>query len=558
MTIARCWNSIWLAALLLCCTCLVAAQGLSRLPGAEELITHASDYAARRQYDTAISLLNAALDRYPSYAPLYTALADWQELRALTKLAGGDNRPLHLSSIPPDQILTEPALARELFETYGRAMVSLQDTREVRKRVQRLLKQDYPQQLGQHGIFALPGEPQTIDFALVDTQLPASERGAQRGLIIASSLPPGDAYQRDPKFGRGERRTDPAWQFSRMLYAYSYDVPAQAWILRFRVIWQFAPGKELERLQTAQHIAGVLVRLRQCVEAYSGLTPRFTDKGAVNVWLTEGHDAGAESMREHLYLYNLNAPRSSPEWIRQIAHEFGHQTLPPIAGFTAPEPVASGYLGERLYMHWLLRNVAEGAHEHPWLAEIDGAAFHERFYDPLIRRFAEIGPDHQQLRGTDAAAMDACIGMALYLDAARGSRFLAATLSDMRAPLFAGANGFLHSVQSLEMYLQSLDQPVVTVRMIDTLPTISYRVFLREGNWIGEAQGTNVKETQFDLAVNGKVFTPDAFGRFTVDKLPQGWHTFELKGVEGFPPAHLTAIKLVWKSSGLEEEPPGF
>lgn len=551
-------NRIWLLFLLFCCPLVLSAQGLQRLPGAEELITRAADFGTRQQYDTAISLLTVALDRYPTYAPLYLALADWQELRGLVKIAGKETGATRLSSIPHAQLLLDPINARSIFETYGKAMTALPENREVHRRVQMLLANDYPQLLGSNGIFALPGEPQVFSFSYFDQQLPAPGEVEHRGLFTTVPLSPGEAFRRDPKYGRGEFRNDPGWNFSNILYAYTYDAVTESWTLRFRVMWQFAPTKEIQRAQTARDVAGILLRLYDEVKSFSGLTPRFSDNGAVNIWLTEQHLPGAETLRENIYFFNMDAERSAPEWVRQIAHEYGHLTLPPIAGYSAPESVASGYLGERLFMKLLLRNTSTQAGEHPWLLSIDAGAFQTRFYDLLISKFCAIGTSSEVILGNDAEAMDTVVGMALYLAEVRGSRFLSVALSDMRAPQYSGANGFLQTVQNLEMYLQGLDQPVVTVRIIPSLPAETYRVFLREGNWVGEVQGANLAKTQYDLSINGKLLTPDKYGRFKLPKVAQGWLSIKVQGVEGFPPAQITAIKLVWQDSALDANKPGL
>jgi len=536
---------LWLIAILLCPSALFA-QTLTHLPGADDLLLRATDYGARRQYDAAISLLTAALERYPTYSPLYLALADWQEMRGLTKIAGSESTLAQISAISRERLLRDPESSRALFETYGQALRCLPETRAIRQRISLLLRNDFPLQLGPNGPLALPGDPITFRYALIDPFLPASERGVQQGLLTSTPLPVGEAFQRDPKFGQGERRGDPSWSFSHVLYAYSYDQLARGWVLRFRVIWQQAPGNEEARLALARQTARLLLRLAGTVSAYGGLAPRATDHGIVNVWLTEQHEAGAETMNENLYLYAVGVPRSAAEWIREITHEYGHQTLPPLAGFTQPEAVANGRLGERLFMHWLILNSGVGEIE-PWLQALDGKAFHARFYYPLITHFAAIGENAVELLGTDAKAMDACIGMALYLESTRGSHYLTTALTDMRTPAFSGPNGFRQSVEDLEMYLQSFDNPVVTLRARDDLPGMTYRVYLRDGNWLGEVQGRDLPRTQFDVLVDNVARIPDGYARFEVKKMARGWHTIAITPVEGFPTPTISAIKLVWQ-----------
>src|SRR5205807_32206 len=75
----------------------------------------------------------------------------------------------------------------------------------------------------------------------------------------------------------------------------------------------------------------------------------------VDVWLMRDGLPGAEEAGNDIYLYAIGQDRAPAEWLREIAHEYSHLTLPVVGPFTSPERWGNGYLGERLLMQWLIR-----------------------------------------------------------------------------------------------------------------------------------------------------------------------------------------------------------
>jgi hypothetical protein len=311
-------------------------------------------------------------------------------------------------------------------------------------------------------------------------------------------------------------------------------------------MWQDVPGKDEARLLFAQQTAQLLVRIAGVMQAYTDLTPRFSEDGVVNVWLTEKGEPGGESLDQQIYLYNIGTPRSAAEWVRELAHEYGHQTLPPVGGYDQPEWGASGLLGEQLLLRWLTLNPDAAAEEsHPWVRTLDPIDVSTTRINPLIRQFANLGPNAPQWRGTDAAAMDGYLGMALYLEQARGSRYLALVLNKwMTSPTFAGTNGFLQSVSDLEEHVQSIDHPVVLLRLGELPRDIPYYVYLSKGSWNGELQGQDLAPTKVKCTLDGKALPLDAQGKFSAGDLTTGWHTFRVNVVADVADPELTALKL--------------
>lgn len=56
-----------------------------------------------------------------------------------------------------------------------------------------------------------------------------------------------------------------------------------------------------------------------------------------------------------IYIYSLESFTNPQERAREVAHEYGHATLPAIGPFdqSAPESWANGDIGERMYIRWL-------------------------------------------------------------------------------------------------------------------------------------------------------------------------------------------------------------
>jgi hypothetical protein len=67
-------------------------------------------------------------------------------------------------------------------------------------------------------------------------------------------------------------------------------------------------------------------------------------------WLAAGQMIGAPG---DIFFFKTTQARPEWEWLREIAHEYGHVALAPTAGFSPPlEPFSNGDLGESLAMMW--------------------------------------------------------------------------------------------------------------------------------------------------------------------------------------------------------------
>jgi len=540
---------------------LTAAQQPTTIAGAEEAIMRADALGAGRDFSGAIAILKRSLGKYPTYERLYLSLAYWQEVKGIIDQAvlptyAMDARKYHFRT----QLQKFPALARDLFETYGQAMMNVQDARVAPRFARSLIYQEFPLELGQFGPLALPADPTFYTYTLSDMALPAERRGTRQCLIttkpwelVAYADNNGNAlpgYQEDPKYGpTSTAYTDQrygGWTFNRMIVAYELEPETKLWKLRFRIFWQDAPSRSAARRQLARSTAELLLRLSGLARAYGGFTPRFAADGVMNIWLAEKGQAGGEAVNNNIYLFEVGTPRAEAEWVRELAHEYGHSTLPMVGGYAQPEWGANGRLGERLFLRWLLRNPSP-AEAHPWVKALNAAELKNTRIDAPIRLFASLGPHAPKLRETDATAMDGFVGLALYLEQAHGSAALSWALSNIKSPLYGTGEqdgGFRAMVESYSRILLGGAQPFVTLNVSDLPKDLPYWVYLTEGVWRIELAARDDAPMQVTVEVDGTACTARSATSYTTPTLPPGWHRLRVSP-EGIILPALSTIKLV-------------
>ncbi len=536
----RNWSTLLIILGLLFMSSLVRGQTPAEYAGAEEIIAHANALGIKKDFDGAINLLTSAVERFPAYAHLYLSLANWQEIRGLEASTADASSLQERETSFHRQLSEYPDTARDIFETYARATMFVPDTGEIRQHIAELTAQDFPLQLGELGPLALPGDPIPVTYTVRDPRLPVEKRGMYQGIITSRPLPiipasPGDPdsglranFSTDPEYGKNPDYTrDPVygnWRFDNILYAYDFDKQNDCWNLRFRIMWQDVPGQEENRARFARHCAQLLLRLSGLLHIYTGLSPMFSPDGAINVWLSEKGDPGGEAIDENIYLMGIGVHRSPGEWEREVAHEFGHETLPVVGGYVKPEWASNGILGERLFTRWLLLNADLATETHPWIRALNPDQIKETRIDRFIRQFAGLGPESPAMTAKDGTAMDAFIGMALYVEETQGSDCLASALKTMTTPAFSGPNGFLQAVEYVARSQQSAVQPVVTLQLTDMPAHMPLWVYLIDGNWQGQIETRDNATLAVKANVDGKELPLDLTGHFTTGNLNKGWH----------------------------------
>lgn len=217
-----------------------------------------------------------------------------------------------------------------------------------------------------------------------------------------------------PKYG---------WEYPFLSTGFVRRAGAEA-ELRFRVYCQ-----SRRRLPAAVSVNRALLRLWSLVDSRLGLDHARPYGRLVEVFLTEGGDAGGEQgiffgpgpdgqPRSHntIYIYHLSSFDGPVEKAREVAHEYGHAVLPAIGGFEAPEEWGNGSLGERLFLMWLAEELASGAlkPEDAMGAEADAvAAWVRDRVLPLSDRVWLNGPDLKLLKSKGPEAMDEYLGVML-------------------------------------------------------------------------------------------------------------------------------------------------
>ncbi len=204
----------------------------------------------------------------------------------------------------------------------------------------------------------------------------------------------------------------------------------------------------------AARMGALLTLLHRTQVAKTGQEP---DGGSepFDVWLCRRGADGGDEWHRNIYFYDLDTPRSSIEWIREIAHEYGHMALPPIGGYAAPEYWANGYYGERLLVRWLADTPGGPALVERVWGDFSGWPNFERLLiTPAIALYKASGPDSALASRTDEEGMRYLIGQMLVFDDKYGARRLAEAWSylpharEARGPDFGPAAARMLSQQA--------------------------------------------------------------------------------------------------------------
>ncbi|GBC97423.1 hypothetical protein HRbin16_03246 [bacterium HR16] len=232
----------------------------------------------------------------------------------------------------------------------------------------------------------------------------------------------------------GISRTDPkhGWRFTVACYGYFRTEHLSQPELRFRVYAQ-----QTEDLPDTQRVCRLLLRLQEVAWQRLRLQVNLQGERVLNVWLCRQGNAGGEQWRNNLYIYSIQEIRDGLEWLREVAHEISHALIPGITGYSAPEPWANGYIGERLLLTWLepLANTGKlSAEDLCGASASDVRRFVQQRCVPLRQRWTAGGFPEKDLKRADATGMGTLIGMVLYIDSVYGSTTLRATFARLAEP----------------------------------------------------------------------------------------------------------------------------
>lgn len=337
---------------------------------------------------------------------------------------------------------------------------------------------------------------------------------------------PGAALQNNERYGRlRDPRRNAPYQY-RLQVRCLAEGEEEIGERRFVVHYNEAADEAL-----ARRVGAVLARLHWLARDYLGRMPLSSDRGSgyVDVWLQREGPAGGEEYNGHLYLTGIGESRPAAEWVRELAHEYAHLTIPVAGPYTEPEQWANGYLGERLFLKWLL--VDNGATD-LWDQPINGQGYLTHQVIPFRTRFLEAGPDAPDAERMDGRGMEFFIGTVLALEAAHGPSLLRALFNHFDTPRPQNLGGnltlALHELQARPFPLNPRAFIPSSIRPSGagggtgevTVEQVAYWVYLTGGQWRLEVEG----ELHADLVarVEKRALRPAA------DKAPDGRRTWVL------------------------------
>ncbi len=209
----------------------------------------------------------------------------------------------------------------------------------------------------------------------------------------------------------------------------------------------------------------------------------------VHVWLTPGSDpdgnadVGGQQFRNQIYIYDVFANRAPEEWLREITHEYGHYALPGVTGFTSPEAWANGFLGQRLFVYWLIEDEIHGIltpADIPFVTPAQLIDYEAVEIDPPINMIEQChGSPSSLMHLRNDKGMKAYIGLVLYCDKFYGDSMLLNTFAEtVPAP---------GSQATAPVYLTAFQRAITSARHF-TLNGISatgdpFAIFLPRGLW---------------------------------------------------------------------------
>ena len=302
-----------------------------------------------------------------------------------------------------------------------------------------------------------------------------------------------------------------------------------------------------EDAELAGRVARVCGALHWLGAEYLGKWP----ENPVDVWLSRSGQAGGEAFGESIYLFAVQEPRAPAEWLREIAHEYSHLMLPPVGRFESPEPWANGYLGERLFLKWLLQ---DNGREDLWGPRVQAGAFVAAQITPHRERFRELGPGSEPAARGDEEGMLFYIGQMLVLEQSHGPAYLRSVISRVETPRpqnlglaiqAAARDGlipFFDLLPEATIHSQSAPGPDAA-----SYRKAAYRIYLPPGEWDLTCQGDGVPDAAM---LEGIALQRRPDGGWTARQAPPLgiWSVLTL-GSETGPPMRLQRIRFTRRAS---------
>jgi len=254
--------------------------------------------------------------------------------------------------------------------------------------------------------------------------------------------PLAEPHKSPKKFGENKMQWDFPWIVGGFSHITGDDSNVE---LRFQVYSQE------QKSNRAVAVTQMLLRLWEFnTERLSLKHPTNYHLGIVDVYLCFGGQAGGEQLIDQeesrdrvnpnktniykvntIYIYDTNSFTDPVEMAREVAHEYGHASWPPIGGFKDPEEWADGYLAEKVFLRWIRDAMARNELTPDDAMGATKAALDKWIaanVDPLILKAAQTEPTSDLLADPSKNGMDAFIGLALYLETIYPDKVFARTL----------------------------------------------------------------------------------------------------------------------------------
>jgi len=209
--------------------------------------------------------------------------------------------------------------------------------------------------------------------------------------------------------------------FSRIDYTYVWHPIKKIYEVRVAAHWN--TDEETKVAEKALHAVSAFYCL---VKDELGFDPTGRWADPIDIWVTGKGEPGARAQGRSIYLYAVGTERTPGEWLRELGHEYGHVSLPGLGGFKdSDDEWADGDIAELLFPKWLsARGVPEWM---PWsVQEWEAASAPER--ERLMGRVRSKGLDPTLVGGTEAAAREYLVGLALLVEDEGGAEGLSQVL----------------------------------------------------------------------------------------------------------------------------------
>lgn len=324
----------------------------------------------------------------------------------------------------------------------------------------------------------------------------------------------------------------------------------------------------------AERLTHILLRVHGYSRVAYGLPP-VPDERIPRMWLTESGPTGAEQYGDDIFIYDVARDRQPIEWLREVAHEWGHFALPRMGRFADPEPYASGVLGEALFLQ-LLADEAGLVTGEPWPSEraqtaVNGlwgggpvalADFLTQVRHDTLDLWLARGPNSELAAGLGEESFRYLVGALLWVEAAHGHEMLRATL--LKAPGESPADfyyGYRQAIREaanrgevtllaggLDLGRSHLTTPPVEGALrreqVRLAPgdDVQFPVYLLEGP-AAVRVAPGLRETRLNVYVDGLGPLPLEGGEpVSLGRREGGWHTLALQVPEDGAPVGLDAL----------------